>query len=536
MRKFIFVIGGVMSGVGKGVTSASIGKILQGKGFNVTAIKIDPYINVDAGTMNPVEHGEVFVTEDGDETDQDLGNYERFLNKNIPTDNYMTTGRVYQTVIQRERNLEYKGKCVEVVPHIPQEVIDRIKRAADKDDADFTIIEIGGTVGEYQNLLFLEAARMMKLNNPDDVVFIMVSYLPIPSKVGEMKTKPTQYAVRTLNGAGIQPDFIVARSEKPIDEPRKQKISVFCSVKKEYVISAPDIDSIYDVPINFEKDNFGDLILGKFGLEAKQKDLKEWREMVEEVKEVKGEVKIGMVGKYFDTGDFTLSDSYISVIEAVKHGAMVNKVKPRLVWISTDKIESEGAEALKGLDGVIIPQGWGSRGSEGKIEAIRYCRENKVPYFGLCYGMQMAAIEFARNVCGLKGANSEEVDSKTPHSIIHIMPDQKKYLEEKQYGGTIRLGGWPCKLKEGTKIKDIYKKDEVIERHRHRYEFNNEYRDRLEEKGLTICGTSPDNKLVEAIEITDHPFFIGTQFHPEYISRPLDPHSLFIEFVKKCKK
>jgi CTP synthase len=536
MRKFIFVIGGVMSGVGKGVTSASIGKILQGKGFNVTAIKIDPYINVDAGTMNPIEHGEVFVTEDGDETDQDLGNYERFLNKNIPTDNYMTTGRVYQTVIQRERNLEYKGKCVEVVPHIPQEVIDRIKKAADKDDADITIIEIGGTVGEYQNLLFLEAARMMKLNNPDDVVSIMVSYLPIPSKVGEMKTKPTQYAVRTLNGAGIQPDFIVARSEKPLDEPRKQKLSIFCNIKKEDVISAPDVSSIYDVPINFEKDNFGDLILNKFGLESRQKDLKDWRAMVQEIKDAKDEVKIGMVGKYFETGDFTLSDSYISVIEAVKHGARVNKVKPKLVWISTDKIERDGIDSLRELDGIIIPQGWGARGSEGKIEAIKYCRENKVPYFGLCYGMQMAAIEFARNVCGLEGASSEEVDPKTSYPIIHVMPDQKKYLKEKQYGGTIRLGGWPCKLKDNTKIKDAYKKDEVIERHRHRYEFNNEYRVQLEEKGLTVCGTSPDDKLVEAIEITDHPFFIGTQFHPEYISRPLDPHPLFIEFVKKCKK
>ena len=525
-----------MSGVGKGITSASIGKILQGKGFNVTAIKVDPYINVDAGTMNPIEHGEVFVTEDGDETDQDIGNYERFLNKNIPTDNYMTTGRVYQSVIQRERNLEYKGKCVEVVPHIPQEIIDRIKRAADKDKADITIIEVGGTVGEYQNLLFLEAARMMHLKEPENVVFIMVSYLPIPNKIGEMKTKPTQHAVRTLNGAGIQPDFIVARSEKPLDEPRKEKISVFCNIKKEDVISAPDVDSIYDVPINFEKDNLGDLILDKFGLESKEKDLKDWRKMVQEIKEAKDEVKIGMVGKYFSTGDFTLTDSYISVIEAVKHGAMANKVKPKLIWISTDKIEKEGIDCLKELDGVIIPQGWGSRGSEGKIEAIKYCRENKVPYFGLCYGMQMAAIEFARNVCGLEGSNSEEADPKTKYPIFHIMPDQKKYLEEKKYGGTIRLGGWPCKLQKGTKIKDIYKKDEETERHRHRYEFNNEYKEKLEEKGLTICGTSPDNKLVEAIEITEHPFFIGTQFHPEYISRPLNPHPLFVEFVKKCKK
>lgn len=534
MRKYIFVIGGVMSGVGKGITSASIGKILQGKGFSVTAIKVDPYINVDAGTMNPVEHGEVFVTNDGDETDQDIGNYERFLNTDIPRDNYMTTGRVYLSVIERERNLEYKGRCVEVVPHIPMEVIDRIKKASDKADADFTIIEVGGTVGEYQNLLFLEAARMMHLDRPKDVLFIMVSYLPIPSKVGEMKTKPTQYAVRTLNSAGIQPDFIVARSRMSLDEPRKRKISTFCNIKKEDVISAPDIDSIYDVPINFEKDNFGDLVLEKFGIESRSGDLVDWSNMVEKMKNATNEVKIGMVGKYFDIGDFTLPDAYISVIEAVKHGAMENNVKPELIWISTDEIEKNGVGVLSGLDGIVIPQGWGSRGSEGKIEAIKYCRENNVPYFGLCYGMQMAAVEFARNVCGLDGANSIEADKNTQHPIIHIMPEQKKYLEEKQYGGTIRLGGWPCKLRSGTKIREAYKKDEVIERHRHRYEFNNKYREQIERAGLTICGTSPDDKLVEAIEITNHKFFIGTQFHPEYLSRPLDPHPLFVEFIKQC--
>ncbi len=535
MRKFIFVIGGVLSGVGKGVTSASIGKILQSKGFRVTAIKIDPYINVDAGTMNPIEHGEVFVTEDGDETDQDLGNYERFLDVNIPRDNYMTTGRVYLTVIQKERNLEYGGKCVEVVPHIPEEVIRRIKRAADKAEADFTIIEIGGTVGEYQNLLFLEAARMMHLKNPQDVLFVMVSYLPIPSKIGEMKTKPTQYAARSLNSAGIQPDFIIARSRVPLDEPRKEKISTFCNVQKEDVISAPDVDSIYDVPLNFEKDNLGNLILRKLGMEEREDNLADWRQMVEEVKQAQNKVKIGMVGKYFDTGDFTLADSYISVIEAVKHGARLNKAKPEFVWLSAEEIEKEGTASLEGLDGIIIPQGWGSRGSEGKIKAIQYCRENKVPYLGLCYGMQMAVIEFARHVCGLEGANSAEIDPQTPHPVIHIMPQQKKYLEAKQYGGTIRLGAWPCRLQPNTHILEIYKgKADISERHRHRYEFNNEYREQLEKAGLTIGGVSPDGQLVEAIEITDHPFFVGTQFHPEYKSRPLNPHPIFVEFVKKC--
>jgi len=537
--KFIFVVGGVMSGVGKGVTCASIGRILASKGYNVSAIKVDPYINVDAGTMNPVEHGEVFVTEDGDETDQDIGNYERFLNKNIYRENYMTTGRVYQSVIQRERNLEYGGKCVEVVPHIPLEIRERIKRAVKKAKAEIMIVEIGGTVGEYQNLLFLEAARFMKLENPNDVLFVIVSYLPIPSKVGEMKTKPTQYAIRTLNSAGIQPDFVVARSRVNIDKPRRKKIALNCNISSEDVVSAPDIESIYDVPINFEKDKLGDRILDKFGLKAKQKDLVEWRKMLNKMKRARKEVSIGIVGKYFATGDFNLADSYISVIEAIKHACIVNKCRPNFSWINTEEIETNGTKSLKQYDGIIVPQGWGSRGSEGKIKTIKYCRENKVPYFGLCYGMQMAVIEFARSVCRLRRANSEEVDPKTPHPVIHIMPGQKELIAKKQYGGTIRLGGWPCKIVKDTHLAKAYEKKfgtkkVVSERHRHRYEFNNKYRKKFEKAGLSIAGTSPDGKIVEAVEITDHPFYIGTQFHPEYISRPLDPHPLFVEFVKVC--
>ncbi len=539
--KYIFVVGGVMSGVGKGITTASIGRILKSKGFKVSAIKVDPYINVDAGTMNPIEHGEVFVTEDGDETDQDIGNYERFLNENIYRENYMTTGRVYQSVIQKERNLEYKGKCVEVVPHIPMEIRDRIDKAVKKTKCEIMIIEIGGTVGEYQNLLFLEAARMMKLMKPKDVLFVMVSYLPIPRKVGEMKTKPTQYAIRTLNNAGIQPDFIIARSEKPIDDPRRKKIAINCNIFPEDVISAPDIESIYDVPINFEKDGLGDRILAKFGITKKKKDLVDWRKMVQTIKNTKKEVNIGIVGKYFTTGDFCLSDSYISVIEAVKHGGIANKCKINLYWINTDEIEKKGTASLRKYDGIIVPQGWGSRGSEGKIKTIKYCRENNKPYFGLCYGMQMAVIEFARNVCGYKDANSEEVEPKTKNPVIHIMPEQKELLAKKQYGGTIRLGGWPCKLTPGTHLAKAYQKkfkpNEIIsERHRHRYEFNNAYREEMEAKGLTIAGTSPDGNIIEAIEITKHPFFIGTQFHPEYISRPLDPHPLFVEFIRVCLK
>ncbi len=537
--KYIFVVGGVLSGVGKGITTASIGGILQSKGFNVNCIKVDPYVNVDAGTMNPIEHGEVFVTEDGDETDQDIGNYERFLNKNITRENYMTTGRVYQTVIQKERNLEYGGKCVQVVPHVPAEIRARIKLAVRKTKAEIMVIEIGGTAGEYENLLFLEAARYMHLERPEDILFVMVSYLPIPEKIGEMKTKPTQHAVRNLNSAGIQPDFIVARSRVPIDAPRRKKIAIHCNVSQKDVISAPDIESIYDVPLNFEKDNLGSRILEKFNLKPRQKDLIEWRKMVSKAKQARKEVNIGIVGKYFATGDFCLSDSYISVIEAIKHACAENKCRPKLDWIYTNDIESNGIRSLKEHDGIIVPQGWGSRGAEGKIKTIKYCRENNIPYFGLCFGMQMAVIEFARHVCKLHGANSEEINPRAPHPVIHFMPEQKELIAKKQYGGTIRLGGWPCKIKLNTHLARAYEpkfgnKRVISERHRHRYEFNNKYRTRFEKAGMTICGTSPDGQLVEAIEITDHPFFIGTQFHPEYISRPLDPHPLFVEFIRVC--
>ncbi|HTW96351.1 MAG TPA: CTP synthase [Candidatus Methylomirabilis sp.] len=537
--KYIFVVGGVMSGVGKGVTVASIAAILQSKGYRVSAVKIDPYINVDAGTMNPVEHGEVFVTEDGDETDQDIGNYERFLGKNIYRENYMTTGRVYQSVIQKERNLEYGGKCVEVVPHIPMEVRERIYKAVKKTNAEIMIIEVGGTVGEYQNLLFLEAGRMMKLYNPKNVLFVMVSYLPIPNKIGEMKTKPTQYAIHSLNAAGIQPDFIIARAELPVDEPRRKKIAINCGLAPEDVISAPDIDSIYEVPLNFEKDQLGERILKKFNLRQKKRDMKEWRAMVARMKNAKREVKIGIVGKYFISGGFSLTDSYISVLEAIKHAGVANDCRPKIIWISAEEVEKKGIGLLKEFDGIIVPQGWGSRGAEGKIKTIEYCRRNKIPYFGLCYGMQMAVIEFARHVLGFKDANSAEVNPATKHPVIHIMPGQAELIAQKQYGGTIRLGGWPCYLKKGTHLWRAYQKlnpgaDIVTERHRHRYEFNNEYRDLFEKKGLTVAGTSPDGKIVEAVEITKHPFFIGTQFHPEYISRPLSPHPLFVEFIKVC--
>lgn len=538
--KYIFVMGGVMSGVGKGIAVASIARILQNKGYRVSAIKIDPYVNVDAGTMNPMEHGETFVTEDGLETDQDLGHYERFLNQDILKSNYLTTGSVYQSVINRERNLEYGGRCVEVVPDIPNEVLDRIKRASRLTMSEIMIIEIGGTVGEYQNMLFLEAARMARLNRPNDVLFVMLSFLPIPSKIGEMKTKPTQHAVRILNSAGIQPDFILARSAMPLDQIRKKKISVFCSMDEQDVISAPDVESIYDIPLNFEKDDLGKRILKKFKLrnkksnKNKQENLKQWAKLAKALRLSKRTVKIGLVGKYFQTGKFVLSDSYISVIEALKHACAVNNCRPDFVWISTTEIAKKGTNLLKCLDGVIVPQGWGSRGHQEMIKAIQYCREKKKPFLGLCYGMQMSVIEFARNVAGLKKANSEEIDSKTLYPVIHIMEDQKEYLNKKQYGGTIRLGAWPCQVKQGTKLRKIYQKTKVLERHRHRYEFNNDYRQLLEEKGLVISGVSPDNRLVEAIELKNHPFFIATQFHPEYKSRFLNPHPIFKQFIKVC--
>jgi len=538
--KYIFIVGGVMSSVGKGVAAASIANILKSKGYSVTNVKCDMYINIDAGTIRPTEHGEVFVGEDGIEADQDLGNYERFTGNPITRVNYITTGQVYQEVIRKERNLEYEGEDVEVVPDIPNEIIRRIKLAAEHDQAEIAVVEFGGTIGEYQVLLFLEAARMMKLTMPKDVLFAIVSYLPVPQIIGEMKTKPTQYAVRTLNSAGIQPDFIIARSVRPLDDKRKEKLGIFCNISKADVISAPDVESIYDIPINFEKDRLGDRILEKLGLKARRKDLVEWTAMVKKIKQAKKQTNIGIVGKYFSTGDFTLSDSYISVIEAIKHAGAANNCRPALHWINAEDVEKQGVRILKKFDGIIVPQGWGWRGAEGKIKTIEYCRENKVPYFGLCYGMQMAVIEFARHVLGFKGANSEEVDSKTAYPVIHIMPGQKELIAKKQYGGTIRLGGWPCKIVPGTRLASAYakygKKGTVSERHRHRYEFNNKYREQFAKAGLRVAGTSPDGKIVEAVEITNHPFFIGTQFHPEYISRPLDPHPLFVEFIRVCGK
>lgn len=536
--KYIFVVGGVMSGVGKGITTSSMALILQSRGFNVTAVKIDPYVNVDAGTMNPLEHGETFVLADGLECDQDMGNYERFLNTELSRTNYMTTGSVYQSVIEQERALKFGGKCVSVVPHIPNEVAERIKQAQTTHDADITIIEIGGTAGEYENLLFLEAARLMKLENPKDVLFVLVSYLPIPSKIGEMKTKPTQHASRLLNSAGIQADMIVARSSHILDDVRKQKLSVMCNVATEDVISAPDVESIYHVPLNFESDNLSTKILKKLDLRPRKKDLKDWTAFTQKIDTASKEIRIGIVGKYFNSGDFVLSDAYISVIEAIKHASYFYKIKPIIDWIDSSEFETDTKKlnTLKNYAGIIIPGGFGERGVEGKLKVVQYTRENKIPYLGLCYGMQLAVIEFARNVAKIKDANTTEIDPKTENPVIDIMAGQDTNIEQSSMGGTMRLGNYDCDIKPKTLARRLYNSAQVTERHRHRYEVNNQYREALEQAGITISGINSENNLVEIVEISSHPFFIATQFHPELISRPLDPHPLFKGFVRACQK
>ncbi|MFA5841197.1 MAG: CTP synthase [Candidatus Paceibacterota bacterium] len=539
--KYIFVVGGVISGVGKGITVSSLGLILKNRGLKVTAIKIDPYINVDAGTMNPTEHGEVFVLEDGDETDQDMGNYERFLDLSLTRINYMTTGRVYKTVIEKERNLEYKGKCVQVVPHIPLEIIDRIKKAGENSNADVVVIEIGGTVGDYENILFLEAARMMKIKAPKDVIFVMVSYLPTPSKIGEMKTKPTQHAVWGLNTAGIQPDILIARGATRLDEKRREKLSFFCNLPIDRVISAPDVDSIYDIPLNFEREKLSDKLCCLLDVVCKKPDIKAWnawKKFAKNAHNGKETVKIAMIGKYFETGDFILSDSYLSVIEAIKYSCYAQGKKPILSWLNSTDFEKNPAKLkeLKKYDGIVLPGGFGARGVEGNLSVVRYARENKIPYFGLCYGMQMMVIEYARNILGLKDANTREVNPGSKNMVIDIMESQKEILKNNLYGGSMRLGGYKAILKDGSIAKESYGKKEVIERHRHRYEVNPTFIAEIEKAGLVFSGRSPDGDLMEIAELpkSKHPFFLGTQFHPELLAHPLHPHPLFTAFIKAC--
>ncbi len=526
-----------MSGVGKGVVTSSIGLLLQQKGYPVNLVKVDPYLNVDAGTMNPTEHGEVFVLRSGLETDQDMGNYERFLGRDLTNEDYMTSGMVYQSVIARERALEYGGKCVEAIPHVRDEIMGRFEAAAAYNGSRISVIEIGGTVGDFQNALFIEAARVMKMEHPDDVLFVMVSYLPTPGTLGEMKTKPTQTAVRDLNGYGVQPDFIIARSKEAIDEKRKEKLAVSCAVKKDRVISAPDISSIYEAPLNFERDELGDQLLEALKLPEKRKaSLSAWGRFAKAVADKKAPaVEIAVVGKYFDTGDFVLSDAYLSVIEAIKFSAAKLGKRANITWINSKHFEKgKSTSELAKYQGILVPGGFGESGIEGKIKAIRYAREHKIPYLGLCYGMQLMVVEYARNVLGLKDATTAEIKKNAEHLVVDVMPEQKALLEGGKYGGTMRLGVYPAYLKKGTMARAAYKKELVEERHRHRYEINPEYVKRLESAGLVFSGTSPDGVLMEIAELpkSKHPFMLGTQFHPELQARPLDPHPLFTEFLK----
>ncbi len=534
---YVFVTGGVLSGLGKGITTASIGKVLQSKGFKVTAVKIDPYLNCDAGTMRPTEHGEVWVTNDGGEIDQDLGNYERFLNVDIPKNHNITTGQIYGEVIKKERKGGFLGKTVEVIPHITDEVKRRIKKVARDTKADFVIVEIGGTVGEYQNEIYYRTGKLMQ-NDGEKVLFIHVTYLPVPKHVGEMKTKPTQQSVEMLGKLGIQPDFVVCRSEHGLDMVRKKKISVFCNVKEDHIISNPDVESVYELPLIFEEQKFSRKILKKLDMKAKKSDLKEWRKFVRDLKNVKNVVRIGIVGKYFDIGDYKLPDTYVSVIEAIKHAAWANKRKPVIEWIDSKQFEHDKKKlaVLKNVDGIIVPGGFGTSGIEGKILAIEYARKKKIPYLGLCLGMQLAVIEYARNVCGLKGANSTEFNPKTKYPVIDILPEQKELMKKSDYGASMRLGDYPAVLKKGTVVRKLYGTDRIVERHRHRFEVNPEFHVILEKNGLVFSGMSPDRRLAEFIELKGGSFFAATQSHPEFTSRPLKPNPLFNGFMKAAVK
>ena len=535
-KKYIFVVGGVMSSVGKGIAASSIGKILQSRGYAITNIKADMYVNLDAGTIRPAEHGEVFVGEDGIEADQDLGNYERFTNQNSTRENYITTGQIYAEVIRRERNLEYEGEDVEVYPDIPKEIIRRIEACQKKNKSEITIVEYGGTVGEYQLLPFLEATRMMKSKNPLDVFIVLISYLPTPALLGEQKSKPTQHAITDLYSVGLNPDFVICRSERPATPDIKRTISNVCSLPIERIISAPDVYSIYDVPVDFEKENFGATLLKTLGLPPKSKDLADWTILADKIKKIKKEVRIGIVGKYFNFK--SCKDTYISVIESINHAAWALNFRPNIIWLDSERYEQdkEKLKELEDLDGIVMPGGFGKRGTEGMILVADYARLNKIPYFGLCFGMQILTISYARNVLGLRDANSTEMNPDTEHPVIATMADQIEKIKNKNYGGSMRLGAYEAILKEGSMARASYGQKEISERHRHRYEVNTKYITQLEKAGLVFSGKSPDGVLMEIAELPKavHPFYLGTQFHPEFKSRPLAPHPLFTSFIKAC--
>lgn len=546
--KYIFVSGGVISGIGKGLTVASVALLLKSAGYKVAPIKFENYLNLDAGTINPIEHGDPFLCEDGTEADMDIGSYEKFLNEDMGKDNFITMGRIYQTVIDKERRFEYEGEDVEAIPDITNEIIKRINDLGKKKDADIVIIELGGTAGEYQNALYYEASRMLALKKPTDVIHVHVSYVPTPRHLGEPKTKPTQLSVKMLNSMSIQPDMIVARSDKYLDERRKDRLALFCNLQKEDIISSPDLPSVYEIPLVLHKQGMDINILKKLGLKVKKPNLTEWEKFIEKVKNTKKELEIVIVGKYFGTGEYQLRDSYAALFDALDHAAwqMGTKVKTR--WVDAEKIEKEGCNNLIGkTDGIIVPIGWGVRGSEGMISAASYARKNKIPYLGLCYGMQLAVVSFARDVLELKDANTTENNPKTKDPVIHLIPTQKKLMKKRAYGGTMRLGAWKAKVKIGTTAFDIYdkyggfidkNKGLTSERHRHRYEFNDKYINDFEKKGLIISAKSIEENLVEIIELSKnlHPFYVGTQGHPEYKSRPLAPHPIFLAFIEACIK
>lgn len=525
MTKYIFVTGGVLSSLGKGIASASIGTLLKSRGFRVSMLKFDPYINVDPGTMNPYQHGEVFVTRDGAETDLDLGHYERFVGIDLSCYNNVTTGQIYSSVIEKERRGEYLGRTIQVIPHITSEIQERIRKVGEKDRAEIVITEVGGTVGDIESLPFLEAIRQFRLKEgKKNTLFIHLTLLPYIPSAGELKTKPTQHSVGRLREIGIQPDFILCRTQIPLTQEARSKISLFCNVEEENVIQAIDVDNIYEVPLRFEGEGLTDKILNQLGLSGRKKDLKEWARWVERINKAEDEVKIAVVGKYVQ-----MKDAYKSIIEAFTHAGAAANVKVYSEWIEAEEIVEGREERLASFQGILVPGGFGSRGIEGKIRAIKFARENHLPFLGICLGMQCSTIEFARNVAGLKGANSTEFDPDTPHPVIDLLPEQRG-IDRK--GGTMRLGEYECRIEKDSFSGRAYQKSVVYERHRHRYEFNNRYREIFKKAGLRIAGVYPQKDLVEIIEIPDHPWFVATQFHPEFNSRPQGPHPLFRDFIR----
>lgn len=531
MTKYIFVTGGVVSSLGKGITAASLGRLLKNRGMKVTIQKFDPYINVDPGTMSPYQHGEVFVTNDGAETDLDLGHYERFIDINLNKYSNITTGKVYSTVIKKERRGDYNGGTVQVIPHITNEIKDQVFRAGEATGADVVITEIGGTVGDIESLPFLEAIRQIKnVVGKKSVMYIHCTLVPYLEAAGELKTKPTQHSVKELRSLGIQPDIIVLRTEQQVSKDMKEKIALFCDVGEEAVIEMPDADTLYQIPISLQEQHLDQLVMDHFDLEYPEADMVEWKKLIDKVRNLSKVTEIGLVGKYVE-----LPDAYLSVVESLKHAGYDYDTEINVHWINSETLTKEAIEEeLSHVDGIIVPGGFGNRGIDGKIEAIRYARENNIPFFGICLGMQLATVEFARNVIGLEDAHTTEIDASTTHPIIDLLPDQKDVLD---IGGTLRLGAYPCKLVDGTKAKAAYgNKDIIEERHRHRYEFNNAYREQFEEHGLVISGTSPDGKLVEMIELKDHPWFVACQFHPEFTSRPTRAQSLFEGFIGAAVK